>query len=229
MAKERKSNRRTNRSVFVGLPQRIPKPMKDESRARKGEQERTNCTNTGIIESLIQTKENDSIDGVYAFPQGNKTSDTQSCNEVQNKELDCVSNSKLDSSNSYKKMSTQLPASNKQDLGNNKENIFRLDCNSNVPSRLTKLSDESKYFYANTYGSVVQSWISANPGLTFNHGITFNLRFWFGYIFALLLISKFWKIELLLIQKRIVVKYFHFLYTSCLEVCFEIFDNIGLS
>ncbi|CAB3992517.1 dual specificity kinase TTK isoform X1, partial [Paramuricea clavata] len=69
LVKERKSNRRTNRSVFVGLPKRVPKPMKDESRARKGEQERTNGTNTGMIESLIQTKENDSIDGVYAFPQ----------------------------------------------------------------------------------------------------------------------------------------------------------------
>ena len=145
MVKDRQSSRRTKRSVFIGLPQRVPKLVKDESIAG---QEGASDTNVGMIESLIKPKENDSIDGVYAFhARGSNTRDHSTHgSDVQSKQLDCIPNLKPD-------MSDLL---NKNDLGNNKENIFRSENESiggvSAFPASAKASDDNI-----THGSDIQS------------------------------------------------------------------------
>jgi hypothetical protein len=108
LVKERKSNRKAKRSVLIGLPQRVPKPLGEKPQTRLEEQQGASDENKKIVATLTQTKAYDCIDGVYAIPQ--------------NGEEECIFESIPDISTSDNKRATHLPPSNKQ---GNKEMILK--------------------------------------------------------------------------------------------------------
>jgi hypothetical protein len=123
--------------------------VKDESRA--GE-EGASDTNVGMLESHIKAEESDLIDGVYAFPRGSNTRDHSTHGgDVQSKQLDCIPNLKPDMND----LSNVAPL-NKNDLGNNKVNIFRSENESiggvSAFPASAKASDDNI-----THGSDIQS------------------------------------------------------------------------
>ena len=120
LVKDRKSNGKTKRQVFTGLPQRVPKLLADKSKDRLEKQQGTTDTNKKMIESVMKSKGSDSIDGVYAFPPDNIASDNTH-RHVQSKDLGCTSESKSDFNPSRNEMLTQLLPSKKHGLGCNKE------------------------------------------------------------------------------------------------------------
>ena len=78
-------------------------------------------------------------------------------------------------------------------------------CHKTVFSKSMSLAVSlQKNAWRRTLGLVVQSWISANPGLKL------NLLFQFGYICTPGFFRQLWKIKLLLNQRRILGNYLHF-------------------
>lgn len=150
--KGRKSNRRAKRSVFIGLPQRVPKLTNDESKDKQGVEDASGKNIEMKNEPVIKTKESDGVDGVFAFPRDDEPSDAQAqdtpvsdaqCLDVRNiKEQDGISVSKARIS--PEKISTKPPYSNTQHLGDDKENIFPPKCDSDISSVVGKMSLENK-------------------------------------------------------------------------------------
>ena len=124
MVKDRKSNGKTKRQVFIGLPQRVPKLLGDKSEDRLEKQGDATDTNKKMMESVIKSKGNASIDGVFAFPPDNIASDNNH-RHVQSKDLGCTSESRSDFNSPRNEVLTQLPPSKKHDLGSYKEDISR--------------------------------------------------------------------------------------------------------
>lgn len=153
MVKGRKTNRRAKRSVFIGLPQRVPKSTNDESKDKQGEENESDKNIQITSESVLKTKENDYVDGVFAFPQDDHPSELQAqetlvnkfqCLDVgKSKGVDGISESRPRVS--PKKISPKLPPSNTQHIGNDKENVFPPNCYSDVPSVVGKMSHGNKY------------------------------------------------------------------------------------
>ena len=150
--KGRKSNRRAKRSVFIGLPQRVPKLTNDKSKDKQGVEDASEKNIEMKNEPVIKTKESDGVDGVFAFPRDDEPSDAQAqdtpvseaqCLDVRNiKKEDGISVSK--SRISLEKISTKPPHSNTQHLGHDKENIFPPKCDLDISSVVGKISIENK-------------------------------------------------------------------------------------
>ena len=168
MVKGRKSNRRAKRSVFIGLPQRVPKLTNDDSKGKQKEQDESDKNIQVKNESVLETKESDCVDGVFAFPQDDQPSEAQAQDSLVSEiyclgvgksiDLDGISESKPRIS--PKKISPKLPPSNTQHTENDKENVFPANFNSGISSVDGKMS------HGNIYSCNSNVYLHNNPNLS---------------------------------------------------------------